>query len=65
MCERHRGYRRGYGRGRRRYPTAEEWLETLEERQRDLEQEAADLADLIRRLKEERTQRPAPETVSV
>ncbi len=60
MCEGYRGSRRGFR--RRRYPNAEEWLRALEEYQRDLEQEAADVADLIRRLKEE--QRPA-ETVSV
>lgn len=37
------------GRG---YPSREEWLRALEEYQRDLEQEVADVADLIRRLKE-------------
>ena len=36
-----------------RYPTREEWLHGLEEYQKDLEQEVADIADLIRRLKEE------------
>lgn len=60
MCERHRGHRRGFR--TRRYPNAEQWLEALERHQRDLEQEAADVADLIRRLKEQ--ERPA-ETVSV
>jgi hypothetical protein len=35
------------------YPNREEWLRTLEEYQKDLEQEVADIADLIRRLKEE------------
>ena len=34
----------------------EEWLERLEEHQRDLEQRTADVADLIRRLKSD----PAP-----
>jgi hypothetical protein len=61
MCEGHRGHRRGFGFRRKRYPNADELLESLEEHQRDLEQEAADVADLIRRLKE---QKPA-ETVSV
>jgi hypothetical protein len=53
--------RRGCGpRGHRRMPNREEWLRRLEEYQRDLEQEVADVADLIRRLKEEQ-----PETASV
>jgi hypothetical protein len=52
---RHHGYgprcgRRGFGRGLSR----EEWLRRLEEYQRDLGQEIADVADLIRRLKEEK-----------
>jgi hypothetical protein len=53
--------RRFHGRGRcgrhgRRFPDAETLLRRLEEYQRDLEQETADVADLIRRLKEEKTQ---------
>ena len=50
----HHGYRHGRGRGfrLRRYPTPEEWLERLEEYQRDLEQETANVAELIRRLRE-------------
>ncbi len=44
------GGRRGWGRGRR-FPNAETLLQWLEEYQRDLEQETADIADLIRRLK--------------
>ncbi len=39
------------GIGRRRF-NREEWLERLERYQRDLEQETADVADLIRRLKD-------------
>ena len=35
------------------YPNREEWLRALEEHQKDLEQEVADIADLIRRLKDE------------
>jgi hypothetical protein len=42
------------GFGRRRYPNAEELLSALEEYQKDLEEETADVADLIRRLKEGR-----------
>jgi hypothetical protein len=58
--------RRSHGRGRcgphgRRFPDAETLLRRLEEYQRDLEQETADVADLIRRLSEGRQ----PETQSV
>jgi hypothetical protein len=54
-----RGLRHGCGPGggRRRAFDRQEWLARLEEYQRDLEQETADVADLIRRLKEE--ERPA------
>jgi hypothetical protein len=54
MHRHHRGYR-GCG-GRRRFPSSEELLRALEEHQRDLEQEVADVADLIRRLREEKAQ---------
>jgi hypothetical protein len=59
----HRRPRRGslgcrpHGRGRF---DREEWLARLERYQRDLEQETADVADLIRRLKEP----PATETTT-
>jgi hypothetical protein len=63
---RHHGYRRGRGGCGpgfgRRVPNREEWLKALEEYQKDLEQEVADVADLIRRLKEEKTE-AAPTTV--
>jgi hypothetical protein len=49
---------RGCGRGRR-FPSSEELLKALEEHQRDLEQEVADVADLIRRLREEKAQETA------
>jgi hypothetical protein len=55
MHGRHR-YHRGGGCGpgfRRRFGDREEWLRRLEEYQKDLEQEVADVADLIRRLKED------------
>jgi hypothetical protein len=55
---RHRYAHRGCGRGRR-FPTSEELLQALEEHQRDLEQEVADVADLIRRLREEKAQQTA------
>jgi hypothetical protein len=57
---RYRQGKRCHGLGRGRVPNAEQLLQKLEERQRDLEQEVADVADLIRRLKEQR-----PETASV
>jgi hypothetical protein len=41
----------GSGRRHRRFPSREEWLRRLEEHQRDLEQEIADVADVIRHLK--------------
>ena len=64
MCHegRHRG-RRGFGRARRlgaRFYERENVLDRLEEYQRDLEQELADVADLVRRLREGETEaRPA------
>jgi hypothetical protein len=56
MHHRHRHRHRGCGPGfrGRRVPNAEEWLSMLEEYQKDLEQEVADVADLIRRLREGR-----------
>ena len=51
-------HRHGHGRcsrrglrGRRRFGNREDWLRRLEEYQRDLEQEIADIADVIRHLK--------------
>jgi hypothetical protein len=51
------GYR-GYGPGRRRFGRfdRETMLERLEQYQRDLEQELADVSDLIRRLQDESAQ---------
>ena len=40
------------------YPNREEWLSALEEHQKDLEQQVADIADLIRRLKDESEAEP-------
>ena len=56
-----RGFRRGYGIGRGWYDR-EKVLERLEEYQRDLEQELADVSDLITRLKAGEEQ---PETATV
>lgn len=55
----HRGRRScGIGDNPRRF-NREHWLERLEEHQKDLEQEIADLADLIRRLKDEKPAEPS------
>jgi hypothetical protein len=57
--------RHGYGRERgllgRQRLSREDWLRRLEDYQRDLEQEIADVADLVRRLKDDK----APEPVSI
>jgi hypothetical protein len=50
---RHSGCGPGFG---HRVQNREEWLSRLEEYQKDLEQEVADVADLIRRLKEEKAE---------
>ena len=47
---RHSRGRHGF-RGHKRFPSREEWLRKLEEHQRDLEQEIADVADVIRHLR--------------
>lgn len=57
--EKHRHRRRCRGLGRRRVGNAEEMVAKLESYQRDLEQEVADVADVIRRLKADR---PEPST---
>jgi hypothetical protein len=47
----------GCGPGRHgRVGNREEWVKRLEEYQKDLEQEVADVADLIRRLKEDKAE---------
>lgn len=51
----HRHRHRGFGRGYRRFPNREEWLRRLEEYQRDLEQEIADVADVIKHLRSSET----------
>jgi hypothetical protein len=57
MC--HGSHRRRGGRRSGRRFDRETMLPRLEEYQRDLEQELADVADLIRRLKEERPKETA------
>ena len=67
MCHggRHRGHR-GFGRPRlgRRWYDRENVLERLEEYRRDLEQELADVSELIRRLQAGEGE-PKPETVQL
>ena len=62
MCHGDRG-RHGRRSLRFRYPNRDELLKALEEHQRDLEQEVADVDDLIRRLRTEG--REAAETQGV
>ncbi len=62
MCGRH-GHRMRRG---RRMPNRDELLSALEERQKDLEQEIADIHDLIRRLRDEEVpQTPAEPAPSI
>jgi hypothetical protein len=49
MCH---GHRRHGRHGFRRFGNREEWLDRLERYQRDLEQELADVSDVIKRLRE-------------
>jgi predicted nucleic acid-binding Zn-ribbon protein len=51
MCGRHEY--RGRRRHGRRAPKREDFIQALEERQKDLEQEIADIHDLLRRLRDE------------
>jgi len=57
----HRYGRRGRLHFRRPFPNRQELLERLEAYQRDLEQEVADLDDLIRHLRDERDNQPQTE----
>jgi hypothetical protein len=61
MCGTHEHFAGRRRRHFRRFGNRDEWLARLEEYQRDLEQELADVADIIRRLKEQ----APPETASV
>jgi hypothetical protein len=61
MCGSHRHRFRG-----RRMPSRDELLKALEDRQKDLEQEIADIHDLLRRLRDEgATQAPTEPVASV
>jgi hypothetical protein len=55
MCH---GHRRHGRHGFRRFGNREEWLDRLERYQRDLEQELADVSDVLKRLREGK---PTPE----
>jgi hypothetical protein len=57
MCGRHRHRSRGW-----RAPSREELQRALEERQKDLEQEIADIHDLLRRIREEGAAEPGGAT---
>ena len=56
MCGSHR-----YRRWTRRIPNRDELQRALEERQKDLEQEIADIHDLLRRLRDESATPPSGE----
>jgi hypothetical protein len=60
MCGRHERRR-----WTRRVPNREELLQALEERQKDLEQEIADIHDLLRRLREEAATSPGEPAPSI
>ena len=55
---------RGHRRFGRRMPNRDELLQALEERQKDLEQEIADIHDLLRRLRDETATTPSGEPVT-
>jgi hypothetical protein len=61
MCWSHHEHRGAHGWRRRfgRFGNREQWLSRLEEYQRDLEEELADVADIIRRLMEDAPQQTA------
>jgi hypothetical protein len=50
MCEGH--HQHGHGRGRRGYPTAEQWAERLQAHRAHLEAELRNVNELIERLGE-------------
>jgi hypothetical protein len=60
MCGRHHRRRWEW-----RAPSREELLKALEERQKDLEQEIADIHDVLRRLREESPTPSAEPTPSI
>ena len=61
MCGSHHEHRRRHRFGR--FGNREQWLSRLEEYQRDLEQEVADVADLIKHLRGNDAPQQATQTV--
>jgi Fe2+ or Zn2+ uptake regulation protein len=61
MCHERRHRRKGM----RRAPNREQLLQALEERQKDLEQEIADLHDVIKRLRDEGVTTPPEPAPSI
>jgi hypothetical protein len=59
MCQSHT---HRYG---RRFGNREDWIRRLESHQRDLEQRLADVADLLKRLKDKDEDAPRTEPVNV
>jgi hypothetical protein len=57
----HGHYRHGRIHFRRPFPSRQELLERLESYQRDLEQELADIADLIAHLRDDSGPQPEPQ----
>jgi hypothetical protein len=60
MCGHHR-----HRRWTRRIPNRDELLKALEERQKDLEREIADIDDLLRRLRDESATEPQAQPVTI
>ena len=56
----HHGHWRGKGRGRRGFPSREQWVERLEAYRERLERDLGNVDELLKRLRDER-----PETTSV
>ncbi len=64
-CGHGHGRGRKFGFGRRRFPNREDLVSRLEEHQRDLEQELADVTDVLKRLREDEAPGTAPATGTV
>jgi hypothetical protein len=60
MCHGHRAHW-----GRRRFGNREDWQKRLEDYQRDLEQELADVTDILKRLREQAPASGEPQTVRI
>lgn len=60
MCGHGHHHRHGYRRGRRGFPSREQWVERLEAYRERLERDLGNVDELLKRLRDER-----PETASV